>query len=208
MTNEDEWYNTERDLNFYEGIFNRFIEKPIEGTRLLDLGCGRGEILFLAKRKGLDVEGIEVSDYFIQYAKTKYGITLRKDLDEVSGKFDIISCISSLQYVKNPRKILSMLFSLLKENGKIYIEIPDDDSFLKKVIRMFKAPDPYQRCFMSKRILIDMLEELGFKITKIQRKRSGTSKSQTFLYKCLIHIGNLIDGGHELRFYGYKPEEG
>jgi 2-polyprenyl-6-hydroxyphenyl methylase/3-demethylubiquinone-9 3-methyltransferase len=57
-------------------IFKRHL--PLQGAKVLDIGCGGGLFLSLLKREGANVLGIELSDSRAHYATTKHGLEIHK----------------------------------------------------------------------------------------------------------------------------------
>src|SRR5512142_2248555 len=85
-------------------IIYRIIER---GARVLDLGCGTGDLLYLlAREKGARVQGIEMNDSAI-YECVKKGLSvlhggIESGLTEYpDGTFDYVILNQSLQEVKN-----------------------------------------------------------------------------------------------------------
>lgn len=78
-----EWFNNWFDTPYYHLLYfeqdqaqaNGFIEKLLlhlglkEGGTLLDAGCGKGRHASLVAEKGLDVTGIDLSEYSIEAAR-------------------------------------------------------------------------------------------------------------------------------------------
>src|SRR5262245_55331082 len=53
------------------------------GTRVLDLGCGEGELLeWLAANKGVDARGVEISGLKVQRAIARGVSVFQSDIDE------------------------------------------------------------------------------------------------------------------------------
>ncbi len=73
--------------------------KPVDGERLLDVGCGEGDCLRLFRVKGCSVTGIDPSDELLDRARKRLG--QRADLFSGSGEdlpfsdneFDIVTLI-------------------------------------------------------------------------------------------------------------------
>lgn len=79
----NEWYRDWFDSSFYHKLYfnrdeaeaQRFIENllqllhPAPGSRMLDVGCGRGRHARFLAAKGFDVTGIDLSFNSIEYAK-------------------------------------------------------------------------------------------------------------------------------------------
>ena len=89
------------------GLDHRIIYHIIEaGARVLDLGCGNGDLMyFLAKEKGVKVQGIELSEEAIYNCVEKGLSVFHSDIDsgliEYPDKsFDYVILNQSMQEVK------------------------------------------------------------------------------------------------------------
>ncbi|MFA4915562.1 MAG: class I SAM-dependent methyltransferase [Syntrophales bacterium] len=86
---------------------------PRDGERLLDVGCGTGEHLFLFREKGCDVTGLEPSPFMLEIARQKLGnraafhVGKAEDLPFSDNEFDIVTLITSLEFIDDPEKAIS-----------------------------------------------------------------------------------------------------
>ena len=94
----------------------RLVAEMIEGgSRVLDVGCGDGELLaFLAQHKGVDGRGMEISQSGVN-AGVRHGLSVIQgdadhDLqDYPSDAFDYIVLSQTLQATHQPRRVLEHL---------------------------------------------------------------------------------------------------
>src|SRR5207244_3715362 len=94
----------------------RLIAEMIEpGARVLDIGCGDGALLaFLAREKGVDARGIELSQSGVN-ACVRHGLSViqgdaDRDLDAYpTGAFDVVVLSQTLQATRQPRKVIEAL---------------------------------------------------------------------------------------------------
>jgi 2-polyprenyl-3-methyl-5-hydroxy-6-metoxy-1,4-benzoquinol methylase len=97
-------------------------------ARLLDVGCGFGYFLDLAREAGYDVEGIEVSGVLCQTGAAQFSLRIRKgsvmDLDP-EGCFDVLTAWDVLEHVVDVEGILRKFRHLLKPEGLILLRVPD-----------------------------------------------------------------------------------
>jgi 2-polyprenyl-6-hydroxyphenyl methylase/3-demethylubiquinone-9 3-methyltransferase len=108
----------------------------LQGTKILDIGCGGGLFLSLLKEKGAQVTGIELSDSRAQYAKTKHGLDIDKHPIEsdfwqngYAQRFDAVTLWDVIEHVNYPRQTLQSATNVLKPGGLLLIDTPCRDSF-------------------------------------------------------------------------------
>src|SRR3990172_2581634 len=68
----------ERDQAFFSAVINELLhyQKFREGMKLLDVGCGTGAFLRVAKSAGWDVTGIEPNKDAVKYASEKFDLNI------------------------------------------------------------------------------------------------------------------------------------
>ncbi|MDE3164429.1 MAG: methionine biosynthesis protein MetW [Acidobacteriota bacterium] len=81
-------------------------------TKVLDLGCGEGELLeWLAVNKGVDARGVEISGARVRRAIARGVSVFQSDIDEgladyPDQAFDYVVLSQTLQETRDPRKVL------------------------------------------------------------------------------------------------------
>lgn len=118
--------------SFYWKPVIEFLDKVKDKSskKLLDLGCGTGRHLELAKEKGFKIEnllGSDISKGQLEITKEKGFNTLESDMLKLEIKneeFDIVTCIAAHHHFLEKDKQLQSLKEMnriLKENGKILL---------------------------------------------------------------------------------------
>ena len=125
---------------------HRIIEQIVEpGSRVLDLGCGSGDLIFLlAKEKNAKVQGIELSEEAIYKCVAKGLSVFHSDIDsgliEYPDKsFDYVILNQSMQEVK---KVDFVIQEALRVGRKVIVGFPNF-AYLSARLRLFfrgKAP--------------------------------------------------------------------
>jgi len=97
-------------------------------TSLLDIGCGGGTFLMHLKKEGIrEMMGVEIEPNYSAYIEKELGINVIKrrleDLD-LNKAFDIITMWHVLEHIWNLDKALSVVRRLLKNTGKLSVEVP------------------------------------------------------------------------------------
>jgi methionine biosynthesis protein MetW len=123
-------------------IISRIIEPE---SRVLDLGCGSGDLLYLlAREKGAKVQGIEVNDSAI-YECVKKGLSVfHGDIESGLAEypdhsFDYVILNQSMQEVK---KIDWLVHEALRIGGKIIVGFPNFASLQARVMLFFRGKVP------------------------------------------------------------------
>jgi len=99
-----------------------------KGT-ILDYGCGTGEFLNACKSNGWIISGLEPSPDARAKANQLNQILIHESLDEIQKKYDTITLWHVLEHVADLNDTLKKLSSLLKENGIIFIAVPNYESY-------------------------------------------------------------------------------
>ena len=99
----------------------------LEGKKVLDIGCGVGNLTKYIMDKGFNVEGIDLSKEMLNIAKQKYSdikfyemnmkeITLRKKYDGIMLAYSLFHLTK-----KEVIELLPKYYDLLNSNGKILL---------------------------------------------------------------------------------------
>lgn len=104
-----------------------FIKQTIDlkNKDICEIGAFDGLLLSLFKKNNNNVFGYELNDDARVYAKKKYDIDLKENFLESKSKYDIIILSHVIEHFREPKEILIKIKSMLKDNGFIYIEVPN-----------------------------------------------------------------------------------
>jgi len=98
--------------------------------KLLDVGAGGGEFTYVSSQLGFESMGIEPNIGYSNYAKNQYEANIKTgQLADVDGKFDVITMFHVMEHIPDPVKTFKKLHDLLNENGSLFIEVPNIESF-------------------------------------------------------------------------------
>ncbi len=106
------------------------VERQIGVGRLLDVGCGMGEMLASAARRGWQVAGIEPNRCAARCARQRVP---QADVfcgpvevfPVVAGAFDVITCLEVIEHLREPAAALSRLYGCLRPGGLLVATTPD-----------------------------------------------------------------------------------
>ncbi|HUH35012.1 MAG TPA: class I SAM-dependent methyltransferase [Moheibacter sp.] len=120
--------------------FNK-LGKHYKGKMILDYGCGTGDFLKYAQSKGANVLGVEPNEAARKIAQQKIGedFVTRKNLLEITPKFDAVTFWHVLEHIPNLDEILATLPHKLKPDGRILLALPNHQSFDAKYYKKYWA---------------------------------------------------------------------
>ena len=142
--------------------------------KLLDVGCGRGQFIYLMKKKGWFVYGTETSSTSAIAAKKRVGddaILINKDLNELENidiSFDIISLWHVLEHLNEPKKVVNLIDKKLVHKGYVVVEVPNFNSFQHLINKnnWIHLDCPRHVTHFTKEGLINFFGNKKFKIIK------------------------------------------
>jgi 2-polyprenyl-3-methyl-5-hydroxy-6-metoxy-1,4-benzoquinol methylase len=103
-------------------------ETGIAAGTLLDVGCGTGAFLHKMNKSGWQVTGVEPDAGARQTAADLYGLAVQPSSDLYNlpeAHYDAISLWHVLEHVHDIHGQLSQLVRLMKQNGKLFIAVPN-----------------------------------------------------------------------------------
>ena len=119
-----------------------------DGVRVLDIGCGDGDLLeYLVRVKGVDGRGLELIQSNVNQCVTR-GLSVvqgdaDRDLDEYpSGVFDIVILSQTIQATRNPEYVLK---ELLRIGKRIVVSFPNFGYWRVRASLLFKGRMPVTR---------------------------------------------------------------
>lgn len=144
--------------------------------KILDLGCGVGERSKYLSKFG-KVIGIDISSKNIEIAKQKYPeidfrVMEAENLSFEKDFFDTIYAYDVLEHVDDLEKTLEEIKRVLKQGGKLLIDIPywRSEKVLLRLNENYFKEIGHRRIFAPGE-LQKKLKEKSFRILKIKRKK-------------------------------------
>jgi methionine biosynthesis protein MetW len=120
------------------------------GTKVLDLGCGEGELLeWLAANKGVEARGVERSGSKVQKAIARGVSVFQCDMDQgltdyPDQAFDYVILSQTLQETQQPRKVLR---EMLRVGKRAIVAFPNFGHWRVRLSMMFSGRAPRTSLF-------------------------------------------------------------
>lgn len=132
------WWDTDsefRPLHQINPLRLGWIEQcagPLDGKRIVDVGCGGGILSEAMARKGAQVLGIDLAERSLKVAQlhameagidnVHYREVAAEALaDEQPGQFDIVTCMEMVEHVPDPAAIVAACAKLVKPGGWVFL---------------------------------------------------------------------------------------
>ena len=104
---------------------------PLNGLRVLDVGCGGGILADSMARKGATVLGIDLASKALKVAQLHaleaqtQGVEYREISAEAlaaeqPGTFDVVTCMEMLEHVPDPAAVVKACAALVKPGGYVF----------------------------------------------------------------------------------------
>jgi len=121
--------------------------------RMLDLGCGDGTVLWLAKRDGWEVEGVELFPEHASMVQRTHGFPVTAasvaDYRGTSGTWDVVVLTHVLEHLPDPVGALVKIQDLLSPNGIGVLEFPNIDGLDARFRRFLRRTGLHRHRYAS-----------------------------------------------------------
>ncbi len=179
-----EWYEAEySEMEIRSSLYERrkniweFAESinsmPVKRGKLLEIGCGEGAFLEIARNRGYDPTGVDLNEHAVNKARISgfnahcisAGDLLKKF--PVKG-FDIVCFFHVLEHLEDPHAFVANVNKLLKDEGYIVLSVPNP----KRIGLIFGRESwdypPHHLTSWNKRSLEALLQLNNFEIVNLK----------------------------------------
>jgi 2-polyprenyl-3-methyl-5-hydroxy-6-metoxy-1,4-benzoquinol methylase len=142
------------------------------GSKLLDCGAATGFLLELAKERGLEPYGIELSEFGANAISEKFGAgrAFRGEIENATfadaedGAFQAITMCDYIEHVRDPLRVLERARTMLAPGGVIALTTPDTGSLSRRGLGKgwshYKVEHLY---YFGRQNMAKLLERAGYR---------------------------------------------
>ncbi|SMN17302.1 Trans-aconitate 2-methyltransferase [uncultured Candidatus Thioglobus sp.] len=179
---QQNWDATEykEHASFVPSLASDVIEllNPQEGEKILDIGCGDGELTYKLKQKGCLAIGIDSSPSMVESTKIRGIEAYIIDGENITyqNEFDAVFSNAALHWLTQPEKVIKGVYLALKSNGRFIAEFGGDGNIaalLEAMQRVFQENKEFGEFkipwyFPTTEAYKLLLERVGFKVKYIE----------------------------------------
>jgi len=147
-------------------------------NRLLDIGCGAGNLLRAARKSGWDAQGVDVAVNAAKHVRELGFEVFRGELRDAhfpAAHFDVITAAELLEHLPDPRAELNEIVRLLRPGGLFWTTTPHACGLAARVLglkwRCISPPEHLQ--LFSANGLKSLMRDVGFREIRVQTTGSN-----------------------------------
>jgi SAM-dependent methyltransferase len=210
-----EWYEAQEKYRLkepklcrgYHKMFLKLYPSFPAGTRVLDIGCGTGELLGELQKRGCDVWGVDSDHRDIELAEKYFGISnlYAVPLESFFQKpdlplFDLVTFFEVLEHLDNPLKFIQNVKKILRPGGRIIMSVPSRNRMLVNLYD-WDFP-PYHLSRWNESAIANLFEKINFQIKSI----NYADENMHFLELFTSLLRKIPPGIRLGKFFGRRPE--
>ncbi|MBG15862.1 MAG: hypothetical protein CL853_05870 [Crocinitomicaceae bacterium] len=206
----------------YKNMIKRVLKQldiPVSiKTKHLDIGAGLGDVVVGSKLLGLNSTGLDLSESVCEFARKTNNINMMScsifDKSLKKESYDLITLFDIIEHVPNPGEFIERATELLKPNGGLVIDTPNEKGLVMKIgnflkgrnstINLSPCADPYHLVGYSNKTIDFLAKKHNLKIIEkntmnVTLGKAGNIKGNIFVFgiNFLDKIGKRFNAGSE-----------
>jgi SAM-dependent methyltransferase len=143
------------------------------GSRVLDIGCGRGVMIRALLDLGFEAHGVEISEAAAAAVDDRADVRIAADLADAnheSNSFDAVIMWHVLEHLRDPAETLSAIQRILRPGGRLILAVPNFASWQSKWSQndWFHLDLPRHLFHFSPTNLSRLIERFGFQCQAVK----------------------------------------
>jgi 2-polyprenyl-3-methyl-5-hydroxy-6-metoxy-1,4-benzoquinol methylase len=191
-----------------DSLAQAFHGRKLTGLKALEIGCATGDLgAFLKSTLNLkQYDGVEPSSTWeiaAQKLDNVFNVSAEKlrDMGQIHKSYDLVVCCHALEHLVNPVVALSSIVLALKDDGELFIEVPNRTGSLAIPIDENK----HHLHSFSVQSLAAVISNIGFEINKIV---SNAPHSQRYSNNIQAHAKRVATSPEDYIKQYFQPDIG
>lgn len=182
---------------FKKEQFAQYVQKyNLEGKKVIEIGCGRGEFLQLLSAFNVEAHGMEHAALSVEYCRTQGLNVVQGYMDNErywlpEGPYDAFFLLMFLEHMPDPNAVLKGIANNLTDGAVGLIEVPNFDMILRKNIFSEFIGDHLS--YFSQDTLRTTLHLNGFDMIECDETRDEYVLSAVVRKRSLVDVSGFSD---------------
>jgi SAM-dependent methyltransferase len=173
--------------------------RPSGQRRALDLGCGVGSALHLAKQAGWLPHGQDISQNALRVAREVFGcLTFSESIDQLAAqgkKFELVTAFNLVEHLPQPLAYLKTVRQLVADGGCLGVVVPNYNSYAMRHTHLAEWLPPFHLNFFTFQSLQGALAGAGFRVIAHKTKIASWRGIEGPKYKRYLLLPYLVGNG-------------
>ena len=186
-----DWNRKVTNGEFLAAVAESVLGRP---GSMLELGCGRGELLVGAANRGWTVYGVEMTESYAEIAQSK-GVRIEcssiQQCKSLGRTYDVILLAAILEHLYDPVETLKKVRDALRPGGLVFVDVPNESSLTMRIGNLYLRArghdwvmnlsptfSPFHVVGFSPASLSRTLKSAGFRIHKLEVPRWNNALAQ------------------------------
>jgi len=192
-------YSDIEDLKRLDFIVSQVLELHQPGAKIIDIGCGNGNISLALGSLGFEVLGVDIdSNSIANAAKRNSFQNVKFEVRDVSkleanANFDAVICSEVLEHLENPAKMVEVIAAILNKDGVFIATVPN--GFGPREV-LITRPMQWLTAHKLDKGIIAFKKMLGYNASTLQSSNEDLTHIHFFTYSALSKM---------IQQFGFKP---
>ncbi len=160
------------DNSYYEDTkwdFEQALSDVNEGQSIIEVGCGPGNFLEMARKLVKTVYGTEYNSEALLNARKKglHVFGMDDDLIEIKGKLDAAFSFHVIEHVADPISFMRELISNVKPGGLVGISVPNSEGPIRYITPCIEDMPPHHATRWSLRTFESLANKLSLSVERV-----------------------------------------
>lgn len=192
-----------RDREGYIRTFQkkaRIVQRFKKGGRVLEIGSAAGFFLHAMNEAGFESDGIEVSEFAANFARTELGMKsvfngMLHEAPFERGRYDVLALWDVIEHLADPGAELIRMREFLKPDGILVMQTQNVESHFAKLLgakwQHYKHLEHVYH--FSPKTMKDLLAKAGFEIVDVTSRGAGKFISVDFFVDRMRRYSKVLN---------------